>query len=151
MWMDEQAVRRLYESLISAWNQQYAAGMAGCFAETGNVIGFDGSQMTGPAEIETTISTIFSHHRTGRYYPIVREVRQIGSDVALLRADVGMVPIDEDDINPDLNAVQSMVARNRAGSWRIELFQNTPSVLHSQTETRETLTAELRDLLAASR
>ena len=149
--MDEQAVRYLYEALIGAWNQQDAAGMAGCFAESGNTIGFDGSQMTGPKEIEATVSTIFSHHRTGRYYPIVREVRQLGSDVALLRADVGMVPAGQDDINPDLNAVQSMVARNQGGSWRIELFQNTPSALHGQTEARETLTAELRDLLAASR
>jgi len=149
--MDDKAVRDLYESLIDAWNQRDAAGMAGCFAETGNVIGFDGSQMTGPAEIEATVSTIFSHHRTGLYYPIVREVRQLGSDVALLRADVGMVPAGENDINPDLTAVQSMVGRNWDGRWRIELFQNTPSALHGQTEARDTLTAELRDLLAASR
>jgi|SRR6478752_433925 len=149
--MDEQAVRDLYDTLIGAWNQQDAAAMAGCFAEAGNIIGFDGSQMTGPAEIEATVSTIFSHHRTGLYYPIVREVRQLGSDVALLRADAGMVPAGQDDINPDLNAVQSLVARNQGGNWRIELFQNTPSALHGQTEARETLTAELRDLLAASR
>ena len=149
--MDEQAVRDLYEALIGAWNQQDAAGMAGCFAETGNIVGFDGSQMRGPADIESTVATIFSHHRTGRYYPIVREVRRLGSDAALLRADAGMVPAGQDDINPDLNAVQSMVARKLGGSWRIELFQNTPSALHGQTELRETLTAELRDLLAASK
>ncbi len=46
--MDDQAVRTLYQTLIGAWNQQDAAGMAGCFAETGHIIGFDGSQMTGP-------------------------------------------------------------------------------------------------------
>ena len=149
--MNEHAVRDLYGALIGAWNTQDAAGMAGCFAETGQIIGFDGSQMTGPNEIESTVSAIFSHHKTGLYYPIVREVRQLSSEVALLRADVGMVPAGQDDINPDLNAVQSMVARNQGGSWRIELFQNTPSALHGQTELRETLTAELRDLLAASR
>ena len=149
--MDEQAVRELYDALIFAWNQQNAAGMAGCFAGIGNIVGFDGSQMTGPKEIEATVSMIFSHHKTGLYYPIVREVRPIGSDVALLRADIGMVPAGKNDINPDLNAVQSMVARNQGGDWRIELFQNTPSALHGQTELRETLTAELRDLLAASR
>jgi uncharacterized protein (TIGR02246 family) len=149
--MHEQAVRDLYETLIGAWNGQDAAGMAGCFAKTGNIIGFDGSQMTGPKEIEATVSMIFSHHRTGRYYPIVREVRQLGSDVALLRADVGMVPAGQDDINPDLNAVQSLVACNKDECWQIELFQNTPTALHGQAEIRETLTAELRDLLAASR
>ncbi len=149
--MSDQTVRALYDTLIGAWNQQDAAGMAGCFAETGHIIGFDGSQMTGPSEIEATVSMIFSHHRTGLYYPIVREVRQIGSDVALLRADIGMVPAGQDDINPDLNAVQSLIASNQGGSWRIELFQNTPTPLHGQAEIRETLTAELRDLLAASR
>jgi uncharacterized protein (TIGR02246 family) len=148
--MSEQAVHTLYRSLIVAWNQQDAAGMAACVAETGTIIGFDGSQMTGPAEIEATVSTIFSHHQTGRYYPIVREVRMLGADVALLRADVGMVPAGQDDIAPDLNAVQSLVARNQDERWRIELFQNTPSALHGQTELRETLTAELRDLVAAS-
>jgi uncharacterized protein (TIGR02246 family) len=149
--MDDQAVRTLYQTLIGAWNQQDAAGMAGCFAETGHIIGWDGSQMTGPNEIEATVSAIFSHHRTGLYYPIVREVRPLSSEVVLLRADVGMVPAGEDDINPDLNAVQSLVASNQDGRWLIELFQNTPTALHGQAEMRETLTAELRELLAASR
>jgi uncharacterized protein (TIGR02246 family) len=148
--MNEQAIRDLYQSWLDAWNRQDAAGMAACLAPNGIVIGFDGSLMRGPAELETSISAIFAHHQTGRYYPIVREVRELALSVALLRADVGMVPAGQDEINPDLNAVQTVVAVNRSGRWEIELLQNTPAALHGRADLRETLTAELRDLRALS-
>lgn len=148
--MSQHAVRDLFQMWLDAWNRQDAAGMAACLAPNGTVIGFDGSLMTGPAEVETTIAAIFAQHQTGRYYPIVREVREIAPGVALLRADVGMVPAGQEEINPDLNAVQTVVAVNRSGRWLIELLQNTPAALHSRADLRETLTAELRDLRALS-
>lgn len=148
--MSQHAVRDLFQMWLDAWNRQDAAGMAACLAPNGTVIGFDGSLMTGPAEVETTIAAIFAQHQTGRYYPIVREVREILPGVALLRADVGMVPAGQEEINPDLNAVQTVVAVNRSGRWLIELLQNTPAALHGRADLRETLTAELRDLRALS-
>ena len=148
--MSEHAVRDRYLSWLDAWNRQDAAGMAACLAPNGIVIGFDGSLMTGPAEVESTLAAIFANHQTGRYYPIVRDVREIAPGVQLLRADTGMVPAGQNEINPDLNAVQTMIAVEHAGVWLIEIFQNTPAALHGRADLRETLTAELRDLRALS-
>jgi hypothetical protein len=36
-------MRRLYEQILIAWNQQDAAAMAARFDEHGNLVGFDGS------------------------------------------------------------------------------------------------------------
>ena len=148
--MREQAVRDLYRSWLDAWNHQDAPGMAACLAANGVVVGFDGSLMTGPDEVASTISAIFAHHQTGRYYSIVRDVHEIAPGVLLLRADTGIVPAGQQEIAPDLNAVQTMIAVDHSGRWLIELLQNTPAALHGRADLRETLTAELRDLRALS-
>ena len=62
----------------------------------------------------------------------------------MLRAVAGMVPAGQDDLLPALNAVQSLVAVQREGQWRIALFQNTPAAFHGRPEAVEALTEELR-------
>lgn len=146
---DEQEVRGLYRDLLECWNRRDAAGLAKLFADDGQVIGFDGSQMRGPAEIETTLGRIFTDHPTAAYVSIVRDVRLLGPDVALLRAVVGMVPPGGADLNPAVNAIQSLVAARRVGRWRVELFQNTPAAFHGRPEESQRLTDELRAALHA--
>ncbi len=85
-------VHRLYQTLLDGWNKHDACQMAEQFAEDGNMIGFDGSQVNGRSEIEAHLSQAFAHHVTAAYVSIVREVRLLSPDVALLRAVVGMVP-----------------------------------------------------------
>jgi uncharacterized protein (TIGR02246 family) len=63
---DERDVRSLYERLIDAWNRRDAAAYAALFDDAANVVGFDGSQMNGRSEIESTLAGIFAHHQTGR-------------------------------------------------------------------------------------
>jgi hypothetical protein len=58
-----------------------------------------------------------------------------------------MVPPGQSDINPAVNAIQTIVAVNRAGEWRIALLQNTPAQFHGRPEMVEALTQELRALL----
>jgi len=77
----------------------------------------------------------------------VREVRFLSTDIALLRAVVGMVPPGQNDINPAVNAIQSLVAVKDKDIWRITLFQNTPAQFHGRPELAEELTKELRQLL----
>jgi uncharacterized protein (TIGR02246 family) len=89
---DEIPISNVYHQLLDAWNRRDAAGFTAPFAEDGNVVGFDGSQMNGRAEIETTIRGIFNDHQTGRYVGIVREVRFLTPEIALLRAVSGIVP-----------------------------------------------------------
>ena len=55
---DERDVGALYQHLLDGWNQRDVAAYAALFAEDANVIGFDGSQINGRAEIETQIGQI---------------------------------------------------------------------------------------------
>jgi uncharacterized protein (TIGR02246 family) len=144
---DEDDVRSIYQRLLDAWNRRDAAAYAALFDDGANVVGFDGSQMNGRSEIESTLAGIFAHHQTASYVSIVREVRTLTPEVAILRAVVGMVPPGQTDINPAVNAIQSLVAVKRGGQWRIALFQNTPAQFHGRPEITQQLTEELRQLL----
>ena len=141
------ATRDLYDRLIEAWNKRNARDYALLFASNGSIVGFDGSQVNGQTEVGGHVSEIFSHHQTAFYVTIVRDVRTIASDVTLLRANAGMVPPGKDDINPDMNAVQSLVAARKGGKWEIALFQNTPAAYHERPDLSKKLTDELRAVL----
>lgn len=144
---DETEVRTLYEQLLDAWNQRSNGKFAALFAEDGNVVGFDGSMMNGPAEIEATLGQIFADHPTAAYVGKIREVRLLTPEVALLRAIAGMVPPGQSDLNPAVNTIQTLVVEKSEDHWRITLFQNTPAQFHGRPELSEALTKELRQLL----
>jgi len=67
--------------------------------------------------------------------------------VAILRAIVGMVPPGQVDLNPALNAHQTVVASRREGIWRIELLQTTPAQFHGRPDLVQQMTEELRQVL----
>ena len=143
--MDPSAdVLELYHHLIAAWNQRDARGMAALFAQEGNVVGFDGSMLDSPADIEQTLGGIFAQHPTPPFVSKVRGVRMLGEDAAIVSAIVGMAPPGKTELNPALNAVQSLVAVRRDGEWKVALFQNTPAALHGRPDLMEQMTAELR-------
>jgi hypothetical protein len=58
-----------------------------------------------------------------------------------------MVPAGRSDIEPRLNAVQSLVVVKGEGRWRIALLQTTPAQFHGRPELVDELTEELRRLL----
>jgi uncharacterized protein (TIGR02246 family) len=140
-------ISALYQHLLDGWNQRDAAAYAALFAEDASVIGFDGSQMNGRADIVAQIGQIFADHPTSRYVGKIREVRLLTPDAAILHAVVGMVPPGQSDLNPAVNAIQSLVAARHAGQWLIALFQNTPAQFHGRSDLAEQLTDELRELL----
>jgi len=140
-------VSALYHALLDAWNRHDAAGYAALFADDGYVIGFDGSEMRGRDDIEQNLGTIFADHETGRYVSKVRAERILARDVAMLSAVAGLVPAGKSDLNPQLNAIQTLVARREDGGWRILQFQNTPAQFHGRPEAAEALTNELRALV----
>ena len=143
----ESSARDLYQRLIEAWNKRNARDYALLFASNGSVVGFDGSQVNGQLEIGAHLSEIVSHHQTAAYVTIVREVRPLSGDVTLLRANAGMIPPGKDDLEADLNAVQSMVAVRKNNKWEIALFQNTPAAFHERPDLRKKLCEELRAVL----
>jgi uncharacterized protein (TIGR02246 family) len=143
------ATRELYHRLIEAWNKRNARDFALAFASNGSIVGFDGTQVHGQLEIGAHISEVVSHHQTATYVTIVREVRSLASDVTLLRANAGMIPPGKDDLNPDMNAIQSLVAARKNDKWEIALFQNTPAKYDGRPELQKKLTEELRAVVRA--
>src|SRR5215204_2731608 len=133
-------IRRLYEQILIAWNQQDAATMAAQFEEDANLIGFDGSQADSRAAIEDHLRPIFANHPTAAYVAKVREIRMLGSNVGILRAVVGMIPPGSDDINAAGNTIQTLVSVQNADGWRAALFQSTPAAWHGRPQDSAALT-----------
>jgi uncharacterized protein (TIGR02246 family) len=146
----EDAVRDLHEELLTAWNRQDARAYAALFTSDAAMVGFDGSQVAG-SSIEEHLASIFADHRTASYVRTVVDVRPLADEVVLLRAKVGMVPPGQSDVNPETNAVQSLVAVRDADAWRIALFQNTPAQYHGRPDLAEQHTAEMRRALGGDR
>lgn len=152
-WADPHAKRsaeeaqELYSALLDAWNRQDAAAFATCFAPGAPCVGFDGTIMRGRREIEFALGTLFAQHPTPRYYGKVRSVTLPKRDVATVNAVAGMVPRGARELDPDLNAVQTMVALRHGDEWRIASFVTTPAAFHGRRSEREALTDELRALV----
>lgn len=137
----------LYEQLLGSWNRRNGGDFAALFAEDGRAIGYDGSVHAGRAAIEADLKRIFAEHATPAYVGLVRGVTSLSADVAVLDAVAGMVPEGKADIEPALNAVQTLTAVKSAGVWRIALFQNTPAAFHGRPQMAERLTEDLREVL----
>jgi uncharacterized protein (TIGR02246 family) len=144
-------VQWLHREILSSWNDRDAVAYARLFTEDASVVGFDGSEMHGRAEIEKSLTQIFSDHQTGAYVAKIRQVRYLSPHIAVLRAVAGMVPAGRADLNPELNAVQTLVAVKRDGQWEAAMFQNTPAAYHGRCEARDELTLELREVLNSLR
>jgi len=143
----DRPIRRIYEHILIAWNQQDAAAMAARFEEDGNLVGFDGSQADSRAAIEEHLRPIFADHPTAAYVARLREIRMLGRDVGLLRAVAGMISPYSEDINPALNTIHTLVAVKHAKGWRAALFQSTPAAWHGRPQDSAELTEGLRDVM----
>jgi uncharacterized protein (TIGR02246 family) len=136
-------VRALYESLIRGWNNRDAGAFSEPFADDGDVIGFDGSEMHGRDSIREQLAAIFADHETAPYVAKARSVRSLGTDGALLRAIAGMIPPGRSELEPSRHAHQTLVAERDGDDWKIVLFQNTPAQFDGRPELVEQFTREL--------
>lgn len=143
--LDDSAAVSVYRELLEAWNRQDAAAFAALFAQDGHATGFDGSQMSGSATIESDLAAIFTHHRTAAYVAKIREVRTLAPTVTLLLAIAGMVPPGGTALDPSKNVIQSLVLVSDGASSkpRIAHFQNTPAAFHGRPQLQEAMTQEL--------
>lgn len=144
---DTALIAALYQRLLACWNERDAGGYAALFESEASIVGFDGSQMNGAEEVESTLRQIFDDHLTAVYVGKVREIRFLAPEVGLLRAVAGMVMRGESDLNPAVNTIQTLVAVKQDGQWCIALFQNTPAQFHGRPDLAAALTDELRQLL----
>ncbi len=145
---NDEAITLLYQQMIEGWNKREADVMASAFAEDGGLIGFDGSQVDGQSQIIAHLRPIFADHPTAPYVVKVKSVQFLSSEVAILRAIAGMVPIGKADLEPKLNTHHTMVAKKQQEKWRIVLFQNTPAQFHGRPELVEQMTEELAQLIS---
>ena len=143
--MSEPEIRELYSRLLAGWNRRESEAFAAPFAEDGEVVGFDGSQISGRPHIAAEMQRIFKDHLTGTYVGKVRGVQLLGPQAAVVRAVAGVVPAGQSDLDPKLNSVQALIAEQRAGRWQIVLYQNTPAQFHGRPDLAESLTDELRN------
>ncbi|CAN5504827.1 hypothetical protein BH10BAC5_BH10BAC5_15810 [soil metagenome] len=143
--LEGSSVGQLYNQLISFWNKRDAESFAKLFSEQCNVTGFDGSQMNGVNEIHETLSDIFANHKTPPFTTKIREIRKLDEKVMILRAAAGMKPDGNDELDPSLNAIQTMIAIRINGVWKITLFQNTPARFDMDPKKRDELTRELQE------
>jgi uncharacterized protein (TIGR02246 family) len=144
-------IRELYERMIAGWNAGDAAAMTRDFADDAQIVGFDGSEVSGRERIASYLAGIFADHKVASYVTLVREVRALAPDVMLLRAHAGMVPPGKSEINRATNAVQTLIAVKRGDRWQIAFFQNTPAAWHGREDDVEALTAELQAAFNASK
>ena len=140
-------IKALYQKLIQAWNNRNAQEMADQFTEQGELIGFDGSQVIGRDNIFTHVHPIFANHPTPPFTSVVKDIRQLSAEVVRLRAIVGMIPPGKMELNPQLNAHQTLIAVKENNVWRVELFQNTPAQFHGRPDLVEQMTKELRQAI----
>ena len=143
----QRGVQDLYRELLRRWNAKDAEGFGALFADDGSIVGFDGSCVETRARIVEHLASIFRDHVPATYVAKVREVRPLGERGALLRGVAGMVPPGSDDIKPEVNAVQVLVAVESDDGWKVAHFQNTPAAFDG--DSADALTAELRALLAS--
>lgn len=146
----EQAIA-VYRQLLESWNRRNAEEFASLFTEDGNSVGFDGSPLNGRTDIANTLREIYGHCQTAAYVAKVREIRDLAPGVVLLRAVVGMVPPGKQELNPAVNAIQSVLLVARDSAPKIALLHNTPAAFHGRPQLAEQLTQELTAVLAAHR
>ena len=143
----DQAARKLYRKFLQAWNDRDAAAMCSLLAPNGSMVGFDGSNFSGPDATLKHLKPILDTLPTPTYVASVREVRELGPDTILLRAAAGMVPRGKGNINPALNALHVVVATRTDGEWQVAHFQTTPAAFHEKPEQSDALSLELRAAL----
>src|SRR5687767_12156695 len=118
-------VEDLYRAGIAAWNAKDADALAELFILDGEVVRVDGTQYTGRGAIHEQLKTILANPQTPTYIAKIQGTTTVTTDVAIVRALVGMVPAGKTEPDPSLHAIQRMTAVFRGGDWRIALLHTT--------------------------
>jgi uncharacterized protein (TIGR02246 family) len=136
-------VEELYQRVIEAWNKRDADAFADLFVLDGEVVGFDGSYMTGRGAVLEQMRQIFASHPTQPYTTKIQGVTTVTTDVAIVRAIAGMIPKGKTELDPTLHAVQRLTAVHRGGDWRAALLHTTPAQYHGRPDEVARHTAAL--------
>lgn len=148
---EELKLRKLYEQLIAFWNMRSGEKMSSLFTEDGSIVGFDGTLENGRENINAHLNDIFKNYNSNPFVYLIREVRFLSDNTALLRAVAGMMPEYGAEMNADLNMIQSVVAVRHNDEWKIALLQNTPAAWVGRPEDVKALTKELENAFKSAK
>ena len=56
-----------------------------------------------------------------------------------------MIPPGQTEVNPKVNAIQTLVAQKETDEFKIAIFQNTPAAFHGRPALASQLTSELQE------
>jgi uncharacterized protein (TIGR02246 family) len=124
--VDDVAVRALYQQLMDAWNEGSAEAYAELFAEDGVLVGFDGTAFEGRQEIVAFHQPLFEKWLKGtRLVGDVTRVQFLVPNVALMHAIGGTILRGKSKPHPSRASIQTLVAVQNHGEWKLAAFQNT--------------------------
>ncbi|AGL14647.1 SgcJ/EcaC family oxidoreductase [Actinoplanes sp. N902-109] len=126
-------IPEIYDRLLTAWNDGDAARAAALFAPDGLMVDFDGSQAVGADIAARPGIPDGARH--------VAKIRAVRGNV--LHAITGVVPAGGFDVDPALNAVQTVVVQDGL----IVLFQSTPARYKGRPDLAASHNAELMPAL----
>ena len=136
-------IRALYVRYLAGWNQRSGVTVSSVFADDGEMIDLDGTLRSGRLTIAADMRRLFSERATPSFVGIVRSVRSLTEEVAVLHAVAGMVPPGTETLEPALHTVHTLTAVEDAGRWKIALLQSTPARYGGRADAVAALTAEL--------
>ena len=123
---DEDQVRAVYAEFMNAWNRGSGTDLAAVFDEKGDLVAFDGTQLTGQAAIGEFHQELFDRWLKGsRLVGTVTGVRFLAPDVAVMHALGSTVMRGENKPSPERDSIQTLVVIRRPDGWRLNAFQNT--------------------------
>lgn len=124
---DQAAVAALTQRVVAAWAYQDADGFADVFTEDGTMI-LPGHYKKGREEIRAYLKDAYRNQYkdtqvTGR--PL--DTRFLGSDVALLLTQGGLLAAGESHVHDDQAIRASWLVVKRDGEWKLAAYQNSPA------------------------
>ena len=123
---DESAVRALYYRLMEGWNKGSGESFAAVFSEDSDLVGFDGTHLSGRSAIASFHQELFDKWMKGtRLVGEVQRVRFLSPDLAGIHAVGSTVMRGKSKPSPERDSIQTLVAAKHGDGWFIVAFQNT--------------------------
>jgi uncharacterized protein (TIGR02246 family) len=124
---DEDAIRQLFQNLVTSWNKGDGGAYAAQFTEDSDYIAFDGTHFKGRKANAENHQKLFDTFLKGSTLEEQRitDLRFITPDVALLHM-VGTVKLRwQKKPAPGRSSIQTLIAVKQNGEWKFAAFQNT--------------------------
>lgn len=119
-------IHRILQELQAGWLAGSGVQFAAAFAPHARFVAFDGTTLTGPAEIANFHQRAFDSHLQGTALDVhIEEIRLVAPGVWLAWTKGGIMKPNGSVVERTGESVQLFVFREDAGLIAIEAFQNT--------------------------